>query len=334
MRVFITGVAGFLGSHVADALLALGHSVAGVDNMIGGERANVPRAVDFNDIDCLDFEAVKQASHGCEIVYHCAAAPHEGLSVFSPYFITANGIAASISVFSAAIANRAKRIVFCSSMARYGADDKPFREDFTAPLPQDPYGIGKLASEQILANLCATHGVEYAIAVPHNIIGPRQKFDDPFRNVASIMINLMLQGRQPVIYGDGSQVRCFSYVSDCVDCLVEMAFSDRAQGEVINIGPDEHPITVLELAERIARLIGFNLHPEFMPGRPQEVKHATCSSEKARRLLGYQTRVSLDDGLSEMIAAIRQRGPRPFNYHIGLEIVTDKTPRTWTERVF
>lgn len=333
MKVFITGVAGFLGSHLADEMIAEGHEVVGVDNLIGGELDNVPAKVSFHQFDCNDFSHIQRVSEGCDIFYHCAATAYEGLSVFSPHVVTQNIVGASVAVFSAAIANRAKRIVNCSSMARYGALKPPFTED-QAPRPQDPYGIGKLAAEQLLRNLCEVHGVEYVIAVPHNIIGPRQKWDDPYRNVASIMINLMLQGRQPIVYGNGKQRRCFSFVEDCLYCLKEMAFRDSVVGEVINIGPDEETITIIELAERIANQIQFNLDPIFMPGRPQEVEHATCSSDKARKFLQYKTTVDLDTGLARMIEAIRKKGTREFKYHLDLEIISEKTPRTWKDRLF
>lgn len=333
MRIFVTGVAGFLGSHLADAMLRDGHQVVGIDNLIGGELDNVHPDVEFHQADCNEFERVRRLSQGCDIVYHCAATAYEGLSVFSPYVVTQNIVSASVSVFSAAIANKAKRIVLCSSMARYGALVPPFTEELE-PRPQDPYGIGKLTAEHILRNLCETHGVEYVIAVPHNIIGPRQKFDDPFRNVASIMINMMLQGRQPIIYGTGLQKRCFSFIDDCLYCLKEMAFRNNVVGEVINIGPDEEVVTIIDLAERIANQLRFNLNPQFLPGRPNEVAHAVCSSEKARKMLGYRTTVDLDSGLSEMANHIRVRGPRPFKYHIDLEIVNHLTPKTWSERLF
>jgi UDP-glucose 4-epimerase len=132
-------------------------------------------------------------------------------------------------------------------MARYGTNEVPFREEYD-PRPQDPYGISKVAAEHMLRNLCEVHGVEYVIAVPHNIIGPRQKFDDPYRNVASIMINLMLQDRQPIIYSDGEQKRCFSFVEDCLGCLVEMLDRPDVVGEVINIEPDEEFITINHLS--------------------------------------------------------------------------------------
>jgi UDP-glucose 4-epimerase len=333
MRIFITGVAGFLGSHLADAMLADGHYVVGIDNMIGGDLENVDPRIEFHQTDCGNFDTVRLLSRDCEIVYHCAATAYEGLSMFSPHFIVQNIATASTSVFSAAIANRAKRIVFCSSMARYGSLVTPFTEELE-PKPQDPYGIAKLAAEQILRTLCEVHEVEFVIAVPHNIIGPRQKYDDPFRNVASIMINLMLQNRQPIIYGDGTQKRCFSFIDDCIYCLRQMAFLPNLSGHVINIGPDEEVVTVNYLAERIAKLIQFPLRPTYLPARPQEVADALCSSSKARALLNYRTTVALDEGLMRMIDFISHRGVRPFKYHIDLEIVNTKTPRPWVDKLF
>ena len=190
-KIFITGVAGFLGSHIADRMLDLGHEVVGCDNFIGGYLDNINKEIEFYPYDCNDLNGIKRIMNGCEIVYHCAATAYEGLSVFSPTLVTKNIVTSSVSVFTAAIFNNVKRIIHCSSMARYGTNEVPFKEDYI-PKPQDPYGIGKVAAEQLLKNLCDVHGTEYVIAVPHNIIGPKQKYDDMYRNVAAIMINLML----------------------------------------------------------------------------------------------------------------------------------------------
>jgi len=168
--------------------------------------------------------------------------------------------------------------------------------------------------------------------VPHNIVGARQKFDDPFRNVASIMANRMLQGKQPIIYGDGSQQRCFSFIQDVIAPILTACESPEAVEQVINIGPDESPITILELAERLAEIIEFELKPIFMPGRPQEVPVALCSSDKARQLLGYETTVSLDQGLRDLVEWIRPR-VKSFEYHLPIEIDSDLTPKTWTQRL-
>jgi UDP-glucose 4-epimerase len=268
-----------------------------------------------------------------DIAYHCAATAYEGLSVFSPHLITQNIVGASTAMVSAAIANGVRRFVMCSSMARYGTNQVPFTEDMT-PKPQDPYGIGKYTAELMLQNLADTHGMEWVIAVPHNIVGPRQKYDDPYRNVASIFVNLMLQGRQPYIYGSGNQKRCFSFVSDDIDPLKQMAFDANCVGEIINIGPDDEFITINDLAGTIGRLIQFDLQIEYTRARPQEVELANCSADKARRLLAYQPRIKLEEGLEEMISWISNRGVRPFKYHLDLEIVNDKTPETWSKRLF
>lgn len=330
--VFITGVAGFLGSHLADAFLEAGYTVKGCDNLLGGYMDNVPKGVKFYKMDLTDFDEVLKITKGVDIVYHCAATAYEGLSVFSPRLVSKHVFDASVSVMSAAVANNVKRFIFCSSMARYGAQKVPFTEDMPTK-PIDPYGICKASAELMLKNLAEVHGMEYVIAVPHNIIGPRQKYDDPYRNVVSIMINRMLQGKQPIIYGDGEQKRCFSFVQDDVLVLFKMADAD-VSGEIINIGPDEEFVTINHLAEVIAGLSNFKLEPIYMTGRPQEVREANCSAGKARRLLDYKTTYTLEEGIKETIDYIKKRGPKPFEYHLDLEIISDKTPRTWKDRLF
>ena len=151
------------------------------------------------------------------------------------------------------------------------------------------------------------------------------------------MINLMLQGRQPIIYGDGEQKRAFSFVDDVVDPLLKMGFDRSVVGEAINVGPDEEYtcVSINELARKVAVLIGFkNLKPVYVADRPMEVKMAYCSAEKARRLLGYRTSTNLDDGLVKMVEWIRRRGTKPFEYHLPLELITDRTPATWKDRLF
>ena len=215
--ILVTGVAGFLGSHLSEKLSNMGYSVVGVDNMTGGYKDNVPKKIKFFNFDCCDLKKMNKVMKNIDVVYHCAATAHEGLSVFSPYEITKNNYLASVSVFTAAVSNKVKRIIFCSSMARYGDQKTPFTEDMN-PKPVDPYAISKVAAENVLINLCDLNNIEWIIAVPHNIIGPRQKYDDPFRNVVSIMINRMMQKKSPIIYGDGTQKRCFSYIDDCLSC--------------------------------------------------------------------------------------------------------------------
>ena len=334
MHIFITGVAGFLGSNLANYYLSKNFKVSGNDNMVGGDMLNVDKKVNFYKIDCENLEGLKKILKGVDVVVHSAAYAHEGLSVFSPYLISKNIVAGSTGVFSAAIQNKVKRIVFCSSMARYGEIKIPFREEDN-PEPIDPYGISKLAAEKILINLCKLHGVEYNIAVPHNIIGENQKYDDPFRNVASIMINLMLQNKSPIIYGNGEQKRSFSDVRDCIYCLDKMIMNDNIKSELINIGPsDENFITINSLFKMISNQLKFNKEARYFPDRPREVKLANCSDEKAKKILNYSTQNSVKDTISRMIDFIKKRGPKEFSYNYDLEIINQLTPETWKNKIF
>jgi UDP-glucose 4-epimerase len=332
MQVFISGAAGFLGSHLAEAYVGQGDHVIGVDNLIGGELSNLPEGIQFEEADCCDVATMKRLMAGSDLVYHCAAIATEGLSVFSPALIAQHVYQNTAAMLAAAASNKVGRFITCSSMARYGDAKAPFTEQ-TRPQPVDPYGIAKFAAELLVKNVADTHGFEYAIAVPHNIIGPRQKYDDPYRNVASIMINRMLKGEQPIIYGDGGQKRCFSFVQDCVDPLMKMGSLPGISGETINIGPDEEYVSVAELARLIAELLDFPLDPIHVPERPREVRYATCSADKARRLLGYETKVSLRDGLQSIIDWIRANGTRPFQYHLPIEIDSPLVPNTWKQRM-
>ena len=330
-KIFITGVAGFLGSHLSEKLIELGHTVVGIDNMVGGYKDNIPNNVEFHNIDCCDFSKIKQLMKNIDIVYHCAATAHEGLSVFSPHEITKNNYLASVSIFSAAINEKVKRIIFCSSMARYGDQQTPFTEEMK-PKPVDPYGVSKVASEQVLQILCDLNNIEWVVAVPHNIIGPKQIYNDPYRNVVSIFLNRMLQGKSPIVYGDGKQKRCFSYIDDCLSCMIPMLDQKNLNKQTINIGPDEEFVTVNKVVEICSNITGSNLKAIHKEDRPREVKHATCSADKARKLLNYKTKVSLTDGIKKTYDYIKKRGTKEFNYRLSIEIENDLTPETWKNK--
>ena len=330
-KILITGVAGFLGSHIATKLADMGHEVLGVDNMSGGYKDNIPTNVKFFKFDCCDLKKMNDVMKNIDAVYHCAATAHEGLSVFSPYEITKNNYLASVSVFTAAVSKKVRRIIFCSSMARYGDQKTPFTEDME-PKPVDPYAISKVAAENVLINLCDLNNIEWVIAVPHNIIGPKQKYDDPFRNVVSIMINRMLQKKSPIIYGDGEQKRCFSYIDDCISCLIPMLDQKNLDKQIINIGPDEEFVTINTVSEICSNITGSNLKPIYKKDRPREVKYATCSADKARKFLNYNTKTDLKTGIRKTFDYIKKRGPKPFDYHINLEIVNELTPVSWSKK--
>ena len=334
MKIFITGVAGFLGANLADYYLKKNFKVSGCDNLIGGSLENIDtKKINFFKANCENLDEMSKIIKDVDVVIHSAAYPHEGLSSFSPYLICKSNYIGSISVFTAAIQNNVKRIVFCSSMARYGNVKPPFREDQEVN-PVDPYGVSKLAAENTLKILSKTHNVEYNIAVPHNIIGPKQKFDDPFRNVVSIMTNLILQNRRPIIYGDGKQTRNFSDVDDCLYCLDKLVTNKEIVFETFNIGPDEESITINELYKMLSNKLQFNQPAQYHDDRPNEVKHAVCSSDKARKYLGYKTSVNLSDSVDKVINYIKSKGPRKFEYNYKLEIKNELTPSTWKNKEF
>ena len=334
MHIFITGVAGFLGSNLADYYIKKGFKVSGCDNLVGGDIENIPSKVIFYQGNCEDLDFMTRATkEKVNVLCHAAAYAHEGLSSVSPTLICSNNVTGSTSVFTAAIRNKVKRIVYCSSMARYGNIKVPFREDDKLN-PVDPYGVSKVAAERILEILCRTHDVEYNIAVPHNIIGPKQKYDDPYRNVVSIMVNLMLQKRKPIIYGDGNQRRCFSDIDDCLYCLDKLITDKKIVSQVVNIGPDEEYISINQLFEKLSNKLKFNKGAKYFEDRPNEVKQATCSSDKARKILNYKTSVKLDDSIEKVINYIKKKGTKKFKYGYILEIDNDKTPTTWKKKIF
>jgi len=331
VKILVTGSSGFLGSWISTKLLDLGHSVVGVDNLEGGSYQD-PRE-DFHCLDVCSGDDMAEVAKGCEAVYHCAALAYEGLSVFSPRMIVENIVGGTVSVAVAAINAGVKRFVNCSSMARYGDNQVPY-EECMRPCPVDPYGAAKVAAEDQLNLLGRVHGMMVVHAVPHNIYGPRQKYDDPFRNVASIFANRMLQNLPPIIYGDGHQVRCFSYIDDVLPTMLALLEADVRHGEVFNVGPgNEDGITVNRLCQLLRELTGYTGGSQYTADRPCEVRVAICSSQKIKERFGFVQRTGTRLGLRALIDDIRERGPKPFVYHLPIEIDSPKVPRTWKERL-
>jgi len=340
MRILITGVAGLIGSQLARFFLSKGYEVVGIDNLTGGYRTNLPKHSNFSffEQDILNtiplnhtFKQVKP-----EAVFHCAALPHEGLSVFSPSTITKNIYSGTISVASAAIASGSKYFFNTSSMARYGEGNPPFKETDVLN-PQDPYGMAKMQAEQMLNLLSDIHGIKVFHIVPHNVCGPHQCYSDPYRNVLSIFSNMVLQDKAVFIYGDGQQRRSFSHIYDCIKAI-DTLFTLRdeiSNKEVFNIGPGEDTeITIEELALKVFR--EFNKEPKltYLPPRPREVKDAWVDTSKAEAILNYRAHLDVDDTIRDTVAWIKKSPKRSFNYHLDLEIINNTTPKTWTDRLF
>ena len=333
-KVLITGIGGLLGSTFARYLINKGgYEVIGIDNMIGGVEGNVPERATYIEGDITDTKLLTELCEGVDTVFHTAALPYEGLSVFSPAITVNSIVSGTVSVASACLANNVRLLINCSSMARYGDQLPPFTEDMQRK-PVDPYGLAKAQAEEHLEMLHDIHGLNFVTVVPHNVIGVGQRYYDPFRNVVGIMINRALQGKPIVIYGDGEQKRSFSDVYDCIEAVYKMMITDRdISRQAYNIGPDDNEISIKQLAYKVGHYA--SIYPSFnhFPDRPREVKNAFCSSDKIRREFNYNASISLDKTLESMVAWIKGREPKDFEYHLPLEFVTEETPKTWTDKL-
>jgi UDP-glucose 4-epimerase len=340
--VAITGSAGLIGSHLVYRFLSMGYKVIGIDNLIGGYKSNMPIGNSefvYFDENILNNKKLAEIFnlYKPNLVIHCAALAHEGLSVFSPKTIVENIYAGTASVVSAAVASGVETFINTSSMARYGNAIPPFKEDYTAPTPVDPYGMAKLHAEQHVNLMSDIHGIQVFHMVPHNVCGPHQCYSDPFRNVMSIFANRVLQEKPVYVYGDGNQKRSFSHIDDCVDAYIAL-YENRdniKNGSVFNIGPDDgSEITINELASLVHKYFNTDTKILHVAERPREVKDAWVSTDKAKDLLQYTTSNTVEDTVRDTITWIKSSPVREFNYHIELEIVNDKTPKTWTDKLF
>lgn len=332
-KVLITGVSGLLGSTFARKLITSGnYEIIGIDNMVGGVEGNVPEAVKYIKGDICDTKLMTELCEGVDTVFHAAALPYEGLSVFSPACVTQSIVFGTVSVASACLANNVRLLINCSSMARYGDQTPPFTEDMLRK-PVDPYGLAKTQAEEHLEMLNEIHGLNFVTVVPHNVIGVGQRFYDPFRNVVGIMINRLLLNKPIIVYGDGEQKRSFSDVWDCIDAVYNIMISDRdISRQVFNIGPDDNEISIKQLAYKVGHHCSVYPQLEYFPDRPREVKNAYCSSDKIRKQFNYNAKIKTDDTIKQMVDWIRPQS-REFEYHLPLEFTTEKTPKTWTDKL-
>jgi len=332
-RVIITGISGLLGSTYARYLINKGgYEVIGIDNMIGGVEGNVPEKAEYIRGDIQDTALLTEICKGADCVFHTAALPYEGLSVFSPACTVNSIVSGTVSIASACLANNVRLLINCSSMARYGDQTPPFTEDLPRK-PVDPYGLAKAQAEEHLEMLHEIHGLNFVTVVPHNVIGKGQRYYDPFRNVVGIMINRTLQGKPIIVYGDGEQKRSFSNVYDCIEAVYKIMISDRdIAKQIYNIGPDDNEISIKQLAYKVGHFCEKYPNLQHFPDRPREVKNAFCSSDKIRKEFNYNASITVDQTLKEMISWIKPQ-VREFEYHLPLEFVTDETPKTWTDKL-
>jgi len=306
MKVLVTGGAGFIGSHVADWLINEGHEVVIIDDLSGGLRENVNPKAEFIQGSICNKKLVDESMNGVKIVYHLAAYAAEGLSHFIRRYNYMNNLIGSINLINAAIKNKVDCFLFTSSMAVYGKGNPPFKEE-DIPKPEDPYGIAKYCVEQELKIAHKMFGLNYIIIRPHNVYGERQYLGDPYRNVIGIFMNRIMQGKPPLIYGDGEQTRAFSYIGDVAPCIAKAPFIKRAYGEIINLGAAK-PCSINQLAEEVLRAMGSNIKPIHVKER-FEVKHAYCTIDKSERILDYKDKTFLQEGLKRMAEWAKSVGP-------------------------
>jgi UDP-glucose 4-epimerase len=325
-RVLVTGAAGFIGSHVAEALRRRGHDVTALDDLSGGFADNVPPGVEFVNASVVDHHAVDRvfAEGGFDYVYHLAAYAAEGLSHFIKRFNYTNNIIGSVNLINAAVNTGVRGFVFSSSIAVYGRTPPvPMTEDAT-PDPEDPYGIAKFAVERELAATRTMFGLDYIVFRPHNVYGPRQNIADRYRNVVGIFMNQILQDQPMTIFGDGTQTRAFSYIDDVAPLMAAAIDEPAAWNEVFNIGADD-PWSLNALAERVAAAMGAAPRVVHLPAR-HEVHVAHSSHEKIRRVFGARPTTPLDDGLRAMAAWVREHGARATTSFAGIEIARNLPP--------
>ncbi|CAN5873341.1 SDR family oxidoreductase [soil metagenome] len=329
-KVLVTGGAGFIGSHVADALIARGHDLVVLDDLSGGFEANVPgkaRLVRGSVTDAAKIDALFH-QEAFDYVFHLAAYAAEGLSHFIKRFNYTNNVIGSVNLINAAVNTDVKGFVFTSSIAVYGAQPSPPMDESTAPHPEDPYGIAKFAVEQELASSRAMFGLDYVIFRPHNVYGPRQNVADRYRNVIGIFMNQILQQRPMTIFGDGSQSRAFSYIDDVAPVIASCIDVPGAWNEVFNVGADR-PDSLVELAREVARAMGVDPQIQHLPAR-LEAAHVHSSHTKVRSVFGEARLTDLEEGLRRMASWVRRHGPRETPRFAAIEIEKN-LPAVWRD---
>lgn len=326
-KSLVTGCAGFMGSHVADELLRMGHDVVGVDDLSGGFIENNPADMTFVRGSITDVDLVDRlfAEHQFTYVFHLAAYAAEGLSHFIKRFNYTNNLLGSVNLINASVnAGTVRCFVFTSSIAVYGAHQVPMTEDLS-PAPEDPYGIAKHAVELDLQESHEMFGLDHVIFRPHNVYGERQNIGDRYRNVIGIFMNQLLHGQAMTIFGDGGQTRAFSYISDVAPIIARAVERPDCWNQTFNLGADQ-PYSVLELARVVARAMGKEPRVVHLPAR-REVAHAFASHEKVRRHFADLVRnVPLAEGVGRMAVWARSVGTRRSRSFERVEVAKHMPP--------
>ena len=302
-RVAVTGGAGFIGSHLVEALLAEGHQVRVVDSLITGRKSNLAHlsGYDWLEGDVADFEVARAAVEGAEFIFHLAAIPSVPRSVAEPLPSHACGPTATLNVLEAARLAKARRFIFSASSSAYGdTEELPKREDML-PRPLSPYAAGKLAGEHYTRVYAQTMGLDGVSLRYFNIFGPRQDPSSPYSGVISLFATKMAAGGRPLIYGDGGQTRDFTYVANAVAAnMLAMRSEAPLGGEALNVGTGRR-VSLLDLVEALNVAFGTAIEPEFLEERAGDVRHSQADLTEIRRALGYEPLIGFEEGLAQTV---------------------------------
>lgn len=329
-NVLVTGGAGFIGSHVAEELLKRGNKVTTLDDLSGGFQENIVEGVQFVNGSVTDADTVERLfeQNDFQYVYHLAAYAAYGLSHFIKRFNYINNLIGSVNLINASINYGVKCFVFTSSIAVYGSSPiLPVTEN-SRTHPENPYSIAKLAVEQELMLDKSMFDLNFIIFRPHSVYGERQNIGDRYRNVVGILMNQILQEKPMTIFGDGSQTRAFSYISDVAPLMAEAVENPMAYNEIFNIGADQ-PYSINELALSVAHAMGVKPDIRHLPPR-NEVKDIYSSHAKLQNVFGKRQQTHLNEGLRRMAEWVKQHGARQSKKFDYVE-VSKNFPAAWQE---
>ena len=310
MRVLVTGGAGFIGSHLVDALVARGDDVIVLDDLSTGRRENLAAAGDKARLivgSVTDPHAVRAAAAGCALVYHQAAVASVQRTVEAPVDTQRVNLGGTLNVLEAARAEGVRRVVFAGSAAVYGDSDALPLVESAQPRPMSPYALEKLASEQYVAVWASLYGLETVTLRYFNVFGPRQDPSSPYSGVISIFVDRLLSGRAPTIFGDGEQTRDFVYVEDVVRANLLAGLAPGASGHVFNVARGEST-TLRAVYDALGHATGVNVAAHFAEARAGDIRHSRASIERAQSVLGFEPRVPVAEGLARLVAAALQSG--------------------------
>jgi UDP-glucose 4-epimerase len=307
----ITGVAGFIGSALARAVLAQGDKVRGIDNLSTGKRDNLAEIlqhIDFQEADLLDLQAIYDACRGVDYVLHEAAIPSVPKSVLDPLGSNRANLDGTVNLLMAAREAGVKRVVYAASSSAYGDTPTLPKHEDMSPNPISPYAVAKLASEYYMISFYRCYGLETVCLRYFNIFGPRQDPTSPYSGVLAKFITQMLKGEQPTILGDGKQSRDFTYVDNAVEAnlLACKALAKEVAGRVFNVATGRRA-DLNETFQILKKLTGYPGTVNYGPERAGDVKHSLADMSRATKHLGYTPKVDFEEGLRRTIEWYRSQ---------------------------